>query len=49
MALGLGSLKKQDGPKNKKDDKQKTSNEAENYLKKLEEKKANNPDECMFC
>lgn len=47
MALGLGSLKKDS--KNKKDNKKDASSEAEAYLKKLEEKKANNPDDCLFC
>lgn len=50
MALGLGSLKKD--TKNKqtqKDSKKQGNTEAEEYLKKLEEKKANNPDECVFC
>ena len=49
MALGLGSLKKNTGPKDKKSDKKTTNKEAEDYLKKLEEKKANNPDDCLFC
>lgn len=48
MALGLGSLKKA-AAKDKKDDKKNASAEAEAYLKKMEEKKAENPDDCLFC
>lgn len=50
MALGLGSLKKQDSKntKSKKETKNKNA-EAEDYLKKLEEKKSNNPEDCIFC
>lgn len=48
MALGLGSLKKPTA-KDKKDTSKKTSSEAEDYLKKLEEKKDQNPETCLFC